>query len=218
MLTIEQICSLRNNRQYKETRSITYNWKYSATIVGSPNFCISDLKIDGKPWEHGNLILKIFIWMSKRFFISHEIGEFRNAVIERILDSSLRDDFDICILIKSNMKWVEAKSTKMEYIRKITEEFVTDSKIQLIIFNIINITEKNERKIFIDEFINKINCVFDNTIAELMKIDILHSRNDYILFLETHSQYLTKHLREKQFEGNLTGDINVFEIEETAND
>jgi hypothetical protein len=216
MLTVEQLDALYSNRQYEKTKGLRYNWNYAGSVVGNPHFSASDIKIDGKPWEQGQLILKIIIWMFKRVFISQEIGEFKHAVINRILNSSLGNDFDICVLIGRNMKWIEAKSTKMEYVKQFTIDFISKTNIQLIIFDTIKITDKDERRIFMEEFVYKINCVFSNLIAKLMKDNSLISKSDYILFLEKHQKYLTEHFQKQLFSGNLFSVNQIgYQMEET---
>jgi len=218
IMTVEQICFLCNIPQYKETRGIRYNWKYSGEIVDNINFSISDLHISGKSLNQLNLIIKIFICIFKRIFISLEIGEFRNTIIEKILDSSLGYDFDICALIRPNMKWIEAKSDKIDYIRQITIKFVTDAKNQVLFFNIIEITDENERKKFMEKLIEKINHVFDNKIADLMKNVILTNENDYNLYIKTNKPFLTEHIEKHQLEGNLTDGLICCRKEEELND
>ena len=206
-MTSEQLCVLRDNRQYKKTKKLKYNWKYSREVVTDPYFSVLDIHIDGKSWNQLDLIRKIIIWMGKRYFISREICEFRNAVIERILDSSLGYDFDIDTFIRPKMKWIETKSKKIEYLKRLTIEFVTDSENESLFFNIAKITDENEKKRFMDELIEKINHVFNNKIADIMKKIILSSEMDYILFIRINEQFVTEHLKKQQLEGNLTVDL-----------
>ena len=87
-------------------------------IVTEPTFSIKiDLSKDGKPWEQWGLIWKIIVFLFNRFIIAKEIGTFRNEIIEKILDSSIDDNFDICSLITPNLKWVSRKSDKMVHIK-----------------------------------------------------------------------------------------------------
>jgi hypothetical protein len=105
------------------------------------------------------------------------------------------------------MKWVEANGLKMDYIRRFTEEFVTNSEIQRIIFNAIGITNNDDQKYFMDQFIEKINIVFRKQIAEYMKAEALRSQDEYNRYLKTYTPYITQNIERQQLWGNLTGNL-----------
>ena len=204
MIPAEQILILRNDPFYKKTRGIRYNWRYSKDVVAAPNFSIKiDISKDGKPWEQWGLIWKVIIWLFKRFFISKEIGRFRNEAVERVLDDSLGIDFDVCSLITHDLKWISAKSEKMLHIKNFSTKFITDLEVELCIYRIAGIANGN-RQAFMDQFRYKLNCIFDNTIALRMKEDYISSRHDFERFVEVHEPTLINLFKERSQKGNLT--------------
>ena len=58
-----------------------------------------------------------------------------------------------------------------------------------------------------DELIEKINHVYNNKIADIMKKITLSSEMDYILFIRINERFVTEHLKKQQLEGNLTVDL-----------
>ena len=203
MLSNEQILILRKDPFYKKTRGIRYNWKYSKAIVSAPYFSLKvDISKNGIPWEQWGLFWKIIIFLFNRFIISKEIGIFRSEAIERILDNSIGDDFDICTLITPNLKWVSQKSEKMIHIKNFTIKFITDSEVQLSIYNSSRINE-NDRIEFLKNLQHKIDCIFDYTIALLMKDDSVASQKDLERFMEMHRDTLTSFFRKQSHTGNL---------------
>jgi len=91
VLSVNQISALRENEEYKKTRGWRYNWKYSKAVRSHPDFSISiDICANGTPYKQLGNLAKALIWLRKGYIISKEIGEYRNEVVERILDASIQ--------------------------------------------------------------------------------------------------------------------------------
>ena len=203
LLSVEQILVLQKDPFYKKTRGIRYNWKHSKTIVSAPAFSIKlDVIVDGKPWEQWKLFWKIFVFLFNRFIISKEIGVFRNNALERILNSSIGDNFDICSLITPNLKWISRKSEKIAHMKNFILIYITELDVQLCIYNSVGLSG-SKRDEFIEKLHHKINCVFDYTIALLMKDASIASRKEFDRFIEMHGYTLTSFFKEHGHTGNL---------------
>jgi hypothetical protein len=222
MMTAEQLCSMCNSPQYKKTKGCLYNFKYSKEVVASPNFSFSDLLINGIPGNQVNFIssisILIFKWIFRKNIISKELGEIRNSIIEVILNSSLVDNFDISVFMHSKMNWIKDNREKLEYMKDLTMKFTADINIQLLLFRTMNITTETERNVFMKDLNNKINYIFDNKIAEVMKGIILNSEIEYNKYFKTHNKTLSEHIINNGRAGNLTESLSNPKKEEKSND
>jgi hypothetical protein len=220
MLTAEQICSLTKHKQYKKTKGIRYNWKNSNGIVSLPEFSMFDISIGGKPWMQAAIFWKILVFLFKRCIIAREVGHYRNAVIERIIDSSIGEDDDICDLMTPGMKWVAADSRKMAQIKSITSRFIKDPKNQQIFFEAARLgSNPLQRKDFIDNIVDKLNRVFDNKIADLQRKVYIENGLAYMAFIADRQGYIGKHMAKNFSTGNLaTVAQDVLETEEIKHD
>ena len=203
MLTTKQLRTLQGNCQYKMGKCIFYKLIYARPIVTKFGFSVRDLKINGEPWEQAVLFSKFIVWVFKNFYIAYEIGFVRDEVIEKILDSSIGEEFDICIFIYPNMKWLEAIDEKIEFMHKITKRYLTNIKIQSIIYKIIKVNDQTDRQTFLTKLEHKIDCVFHNTIANIKRNNYLETKSDYNTYIKKYRSYITGHMNENHNNGNL---------------
>jgi len=215
MLTTEELRTLQGDCRYKIGKCIFYKLKYARPIVTKRDFSVKDLKINGEPWEQAELFIKFIVWTFKKCYIAYEIGSVRDAIIEKILDYSTGDDFDICIFIYTGMKWLEAKDEKIEHLHKITKQYLTDIRMQSIIYKIIKVDNRIERQAFLNKVEHKIDCVFHNTIANLKRINYLDTENEYNLYIKKHRPFITEHMNKNLINGNLFSVNRInYELEE----
>lgn len=197
MLTVEQIKLLNDNKEYKKTKCLIYNWKESKGIVASPDFSMEDFSIDGKKWSQITFIHKIAVWMFKRVIIANEIGEYRNIVVERLLDNSQSDDLNICGLIGPGMKWVAPEYKKIEQVKNIVSRFITDPNIKRIIFQTVDMNSEAERLQFVNALTEKIKKMFFVAEHHILDTTRLSSQFDYEFYLQAFgNEHCTELLRE----------------------
>ena len=202
MLSVSQINKLRDNKEYKKTKGVMYNWEQSKAVCSSEDFSISvDIWVNGVSYKQLHMLGKVMIWFSKRLTIAKEIGKYRNKVIERILDSSIPDDFDICDLITPDYKWVANKVHKLNHIKIFTTDFITDSRIQVIMFDILDYSESDvhKKKIFMSSLLEKTNELFNQKIKSLLWQESISAHHEYIKYAE----YLQEKMIQNQTSGNL---------------
>ena len=206
MLSIEQINKLNDKKEYKKTRGLKYNWKFSKSVRSSKDFSISiDISLDGVPWQYLNMASKVLIWIIKGFIISEEIGRFRNDLVDRLLDSSIHDDFDICSLITPDYRWVSASAHKLKQLKSFVIAFISDRKIQMMIYDVLEYTEahRTNREELINSAIHKIESLFSNKIALLLKERVISTRHEFEEFFENNHDTLTQQQSRSQISGNL---------------
>jgi hypothetical protein len=217
LLTAEKISQLKNNKQYKKTMGRKYNWKYSKAIVSLPDFSMElEFIKRGVSLKQLNFMYKGIIWVFKRAIISKEIGLFRNAFLERLLNSTLEYDFDICNLMTPDMMWISCEIKKLEIIRKILIQFITDSDIQKILFKIAKIDSDEERKHFIHSINEKMESIFDNKFDELEHDSSVSNELEYIKYLHRRERKLIKKYEKNALTGNFFT-VNRNKEEETSN-
>lgn len=213
MMSPEQLNILKNNKQYKKTKGIKYNYKYSKGVICSSEFSITIyFTVEGQTWNQLHLVKKIVLWLFKRIFIAKEIGVYRNSVVERVLDSSQDNGLNICTLMTSDMKWISPDAKKLKQLRNIALSFISEVSIELLIFNIKGLTESEKRLDFMNKFKEKIIQVFDRSIENLLKCAVVKSKEDYNRFLITNQYELCNDILQSYTEGNL------FNISSKAND
>lgn len=205
MLTTDQMKMLQNDKEYKKTRGYFYNWKFAKGIVLSPDFNIKiDFSVNGNTYSSLSICQKVFIFLVKRFIIAKEIGNFRNEIVENILNSSIElSKIDLKDYIREDMKWVSFEEQKIENIRNITVKFVETVDIQIIFFKITELDDKDERCKFMSNLLDGINFVFVNTIKTLKKAKLIQSDHDYNDYILLNESTINQNFIEHQHTGNL---------------
>lgn len=204
MFSAEQISELKANKKYKKTRGVCYNWQFSRSVRSSRDFQIGiDISVDGVPWQYLFFLSKFVIWMFKGVIISHEIGKYRNDVVERIIDSSIPINFDIGVLITDNYKWVSESSHKLEQIRRFVKTFITDSEIQVLLYTTLELNRQDDRQKLLLNLFTRVDAMFNQKITDILKKRHISSERDYNDYLVDNCQSLVMLQQMNQASGNL---------------
>ncbi|MEN6593396.1 MAG: hypothetical protein ABFC31_00410 [Clostridiaceae bacterium] len=148
MLSNQEMCSLQDNEAYCLTERFRYNRKYARCVIESG---CAGLSLSIASNSSGVVLIdfiRIFWAISKYWRIAREIGEFRNRVIENAYNYDV-PTFPILDLMTQKYYWVEANVAKMDEMRRITIDFLSDAKIAQLFYDASSLANKGESYIAI---------------------------------------------------------------------
>jgi len=121
------------------------------------------------------------------------------------------------MLITPNYKWIAKSIHKLEHIRAFAVEFISNPKIQIMVYDVLdyNEDEKDKRKYYMDAVLNKINTLFQKRIELLLKEKSISTKYDYEKYVEICQEKLLQQQRRNQATGNLVT-VTINESEEVA--
>lgn len=131
MLTHKNLRDLKKDDEYVNTLSVRYNLNYALSTIkaGHGNASVT-INTDGS--VSAGIDFARIVWVVfKAAYISKEIGQFRNLIIENTFNYEAHqcefNDF-----INSSYHWVDKNADKIRDLKSYTARFLSDSSIAIL--------------------------------------------------------------------------------------
>lgn len=134
MLSTEDICNLAEDKRFIRNKYTYANLFLSGRAISESCSSISlSFSKSNTNMSIGVKIIKVLFSVLKVFFISHEIGKFKNAVIIDALDKYPDNEINIRTLIASDYIWLEEDLKKIKMVSEIVLQYLGKPKNKLLI-------------------------------------------------------------------------------------
>ena len=202
MLNPIELNGLIEDKDYKKTKKISYNLKHIDGLLKpslvSPNLSFS---VNSNLVATFGVTKAIFVKLFKAFFLAYEIGKIRNEIVERALNNSI-EQWNIRDFCSERCYWFEDDSKKIELMKKITKQFLTNSQIQTIIYNHCTHLNSSEKNRYFNELLEKVDKKFFEALAERKE------KNATDAIYDLNELYRESGFKKNQFElNNIHGEL-----------
>lgn len=172
MITYKDINRLIDDERFKNSNTVFKNLKHSVKIMmrGNSNLSVS-ISFGTNGLSLGLNITKLLYFIGKPFIIAGEIRRFKKDFIKRafeIYPESLNEKLDFECLIASDYFWIEENKEKIEFLKNVVLQYLTDSKVKEIILDYCPKDMSNEEKDF--KYKKVVKLVEETFVYEITKI------------------------------------------------
>lgn len=211
MIDFQDISSMENDEEFKKTKKISQNLKHSKKTIqdGKADLSLS-FSITPDSFGIGISCKKLIFSIGKRFIIAHEVGVFKCEVIKRAFEYFPEHDekhIDFESIIASDYFWLEEDFEKMELLKNIIKQYLTDARNKSMIIgycsNNITIEEKSDRY---DKVVDLIDREFSREIGNIIKRSQRDMSNKYYKYI-VETEKVDKILVDAATKGYLTTDV-----------
>lgn len=182
MLDLQEVIELKDDKQYKKTTHIFYNFKFTKGLTTSslvPNISFS---LNTNMIATLGLSQVLFANLFKRFIIAKEIGEIRNKIIETVINNTLQID-NLSDFFESNYLWFEDCDAKIELLKSITHDFLSDSKIENIIFSKCKHLSYEQKVTEYNKLLKEISNLYSIATINSKSNKIIKNQDDYYNYI-----------------------------------